>query len=247
MPLPISVFIVTQNEEHNIVRLLISLKEFDEVIVVDSGSTDNTIELAKQHGAKVIEREWPGYSKQKQFAMEQCSNDWVINLDADEQIPPNLIPAIQEIIKKPDVDAIRFKRIDYFMNKPMPRWLSLPKNVRLYRKSKAQFDGTCLVHESASINGRTQMIPLAFNHYGYNDYTVFSNKLKHYAELKATEKHQKGKKASLLKLALIFPFEFIRKLILQRYALFGWRGVALSYLNARYAFDKEWKLLKMKR
>ena len=244
MPLPISVFIVTKNEANNIDRLLTSLKDFDEVIVVDSGSTDDTVAIAKQHGARIIERDWPGYSKQKQYAMEQCKNDWSINLDADEQLPKNLIPAIKDSIQDETIDAIRFLRVDYFMGKPMPKYISLPKNVRLYRKSKANFDSTCLVHESAAIKGKTKLIRIPFYHYGYNDYKLYSEKLKYYAELKAEEKFKKGKKASLIKLGLSFPFEFLRKLIIQRYVLFGWRGFVLSFLNARYSFMKEWNLFK---
>ena len=243
--LPISIFIVTKNEAKNISRLLLSLKQFDEIIVVDSGSTDNTIEIANEHGAKVIHQDWLGYSKQKQYAMEQCKNSWVMNLDADEVVSEELICAIRKCIQEPNVNAVRFLRIDYFMDKPMPRSLSLPKNVRLYRKECAHFDKHCLVHESASIKGSTKFIKIPFTHYGYNDLKIFVDKLNHYSSLKALEKFNLGKKASFLKILLILPFEFTRKLILQRYVLFGWRGFLLSALNANYSFMKEVKLLQL--
>jgi len=246
MPLPISVFIVTQNEGNNISRLLKSLSQFEEVIVVDSGSSDNTVEIAKSHGARVIEKDWEGYSKQKQFAMEKCTKDWVLNLDADEEIPKDLIPEIRKVIESSQWQAARFLRMDFFMGKPMPRYISLPKNIRLYKKNKAEFDATCLVHESASVQGKVKLIKTPFLHYGYNDLSEFRKKLDKYSTLKALEKYNKGKKGSLLKLVLIFPFEFVRKLVFQRYALFGWRGILLSALNAEYSFMKEWKLIKKK-
>ncbi len=243
--LPISIFIITKNEAQNIGRLLSSLKEFNEIIVVDSGSTDETVSIAKQHGATVIHQDWLGYSKQKQFAMEQCNNPWVMNLDADEVLPKALYNAIVQSIKDPTIHAVRFLRIDYFMDKPMPKSLSLPKNIRLYRKESAQFDNQCLVHESASIAGKTKLIKTPFIHYGYNDLKIFTDKLNHYSSLKALEKFKRGKKPSFLKILLILPFEFLRKLILQRYVLFGWRGCILAALNGNYAFMKEIKLLQL--
>lgn len=242
MSLPISVFIITKNEEKNLPRLLASLNRFDEIIVVDSGSTDNTINIAQEFGAIVYEHDWLGYSKQKAYAMSLCSHDWVINLDADEEIPNNLIDAIKLSIQDPTISAIRFLRVDYFLDKPMPTYINLPKNVRLYKKSSASFDQTCLVHESASINGKTKLIKLPFIHHGYNDLKVLISKLNLYSSLKAEEKLKKGRKYSLLKLLLIFPLEFIRKLILQRYVLFGWRGFVLAVVYANYSFLKEAKL-----
>lgn len=247
MPLPISVFIVTQNESQNIKRLLKSIQQFEEIVIVDSGSNDDTVEIAKSYGARVIEKEWQGYAKQKQFAMERCSKEWVLNLDADEEIPKNLIPEIRKVINSNTWQAAKFLRIDYFMGKPMPPYISLPKNIRLYRKCNAGFDATCLVHESARIEGKTKLIKTPFLHYGYNDLKEFRQKLDKYSSLKAIEKHSKGKKASILKLGLIFPFEFLRKLVFQRYMLFGWRGLILSILNAEYSLMKELKLFKLKR
>ncbi len=245
MPIPISVFTITYNEENNIQRLLTSLSEFDEVIIVDSGSTDNTVAIAREMGAKVHSHNWMGYAKQKQHAMDLCKNDWVMNLDADEQIPESLVKELEQSINQVSFNAIRLLRIDYFLGKPMPTCLSLPKNVRLYRKSKAQFDSTCLVHESASISGKTKLVKTPFIHHGYNDLRVLINKLNIYSSLKAKEKFNKGKHFSYLKLVLIFPFEFIRRLVFQRYALFGWRGFLLSVIYANYAFLKEAKLYSL--
>ena len=245
MTLPISVFIVTLNEEHNLKRLLPSLNKFDEIIVVDSGSTDNTVELAQSFGAKVVYNEWPGYAKQKQLAMSLCSNEWVFNLDADELIPETLLPEIENAIKTNECTSVKLARCDYFLGKAMPKQCSLFSNVRLYKKSMASFDETFLVHESADVKGKQLFIKSPFLHFGYNDIDTLCEKLNTYSSLKALEKFQKGKRYSLLKLALILPIEFIRKLALQRFALFGSRGFILSTLYANYAFQKEAKLFEL--
>lgn len=243
MTLPISAFIITLNEEHNLKRLLPSLSHFDEIIVVDSGSKDKSVELAESFGAKVTFNPWPGYAKQKQFAMELCKNDWVLNLDADELIPDKLIPKIKNTINSKQYSSAKFNRCDYFLGKGMPKYCSLFSNVRLYKKSQACFDESFLVHESASVKGRQAFIKTPFIHFGYNNIDTLCEKLNSYSSLKALEKYQKGKKPNYLKLALIFPLEFTRKLIFQRFILFGSRGFILSVLYAHYAFQKEAKLL----
>ncbi len=242
MKLPISIFIVTLNEEENLKRLLPSLSSFNEIIIIDSGSTDNSVEVAKSFGAKVTFNEWPGYAKQKQFAMSLCSNDWVMNLDADEYIPEELLPIIKSTVSNGQYTSAKFARCDYFLGKPMPKACSLFSNVRLYKKSEASFDESFLVHESATVKGKQAFIKTPFLHFGYDNIDTLAAKLNDYSTLKAKEKFIKNKKASKLKLALIFPLEFLRKLIFQRFILFGFRGFILSALYAHYAFIKEAKL-----
>ena len=91
--IPISVFIIAQDEEQHIARVLDSCQQFSEIILVDSGSSDNTKSIAESKGAKVLHHDWAGYAKQKQYAMSLCKNDWVLNLDADEELTPDLIEA----------------------------------------------------------------------------------------------------------------------------------------------------------
>lgn len=242
MSIPASVFIITFNEEKNIQRLLESVQDFNEIIVVDSGSTDNTINLAKALGAKVSHQEWLGFSKQKQYAMSLCKNDWVLNLDADEEIPETLKNEIKDAIESNHANAIRFKRNDLFLNKTYPQVCKLPSNVRLYRKSQASFNENCLVHESADVTGPEITLNTPFIHYGYNEIHTLLQKQNEYSTLKAKEKFLKGKRFSYIKLGLVFPIEFIKKFVFQRYISFGWRGLILSLMNANYAFLKEAKL-----
>lgn len=240
--LPISVFIIAQDEEANIARLLPCLRQFDEVIVVDSGSHDNTPAVAQSHGANLYRQNWLGYAAQKAYAMSKCRNQWVLNLDADEEISEAFITELKRIISLPKVNAARFERDDLFMGKVPPAWLKKPTNLRLYRKKFAYFDVENMVHESAKVSGQQLRSKLAFTHYGYNDIYTLVEKNNHYSSLKSLEKYQQGKSASLLKLVMIFPFEFLRKYLLQRYFTFGRRGLVLAIINAFYAFLKEAKL-----
>ena len=241
----ISVFIVTLNEEKNISRALHSVDFADEVIVVDSGSVDQTVAIATQLGAKVIYNPWSGYAKQKQFAMGLCRHDWVLNIDADEEVTPELAQRYQELIKQDKFASIRCLRDDIFLGGKMSPWTKKPNNNRLYRKSLASFDDSQLVHESADVQGEEIFIKQTLTHYGYGSIEVLTDKNNQYSSLKAQEKFSKNKRYSLLKLVLIFPLVFIKEYLFQRKMFSGVRGLTLSIMLAYYAFIKEAKLYEL--
>ncbi|MBT0586752.1 glycosyltransferase family 2 protein [Alteromonas oceanisediminis] len=242
--LPISVFIITKNEAHNLSRLLPALTRFREVIVVDSGSTDDTVNIAQRFGARVIHQQWLGFAAQKQIAFMQCSQPWALNLDADELPTKEMISEMAVLVNRPDVDAVRFKRRDFFIDALPPVKTRLPNNCRLYRTDKAQFNTQQKVHETAQVNGCEVKSDAAFYHYGYNEIEQLVAKLNCYSSLRAKEKWAGSKQPSLLKLVLILPLEFIRQYCVQRLFLFGRRGFILATLNAQYAFLKEAKLME---
>jgi glycosyltransferase involved in cell wall biosynthesis len=244
MTLPISVFIITKNEEKHIAKTLASVKEMDEVILVDSGSTDNTLSIAKEYGATVFEYAWQGYAKQKQYAMSLCRNEWVLNLDGDEAINPQLIAAFKDIIEQDKADSVRFWRNDIFINQPLSSLSKKPNNHRLYKKSKSFFDDSRLAHESATVDGKEIFINHVFDHYGYDSINAITSKNNTYSSLKADEKFAKGKSFSHLKLFLIFPLVFIKEYFLQRKIFSGRRGFILAIMEAYYAFLKEAKLFE---
>jgi len=244
MKLPISVFIVTLNEEEHIERTLKSVTLFDEIILVDSGSTDNTLEIAKSYGAKVYSHPWQGFAKQKQYAMSLCSNEWVLNLDGDEELNADLTSAFKEIVDHDKADSVRFWRNDIFINKPLSSWSKKPNNLRLYKRSKSFFDDSKLVHESATVDGTEIFINETFNHYGYHSVEVLVSKVNIYSSLKANEKFTKGKKFSTLKLLTLFPLIFIKEYIFQRKVFSGRRGLILAVMTAFNAFIKEAKLFE---
>jgi glycosyltransferase involved in cell wall biosynthesis len=161
MPL-ISVAIITCNEERNLARTLASVSFVDEVVVVDSGSTDRTLEIAESFGAKIFRREWPGFAPQKNFAIAQCTGDWVLSLDADEELSPELRTQLRLLLPtNPPADAYYIKRRNMFLG----RWLKYggyypdPK-LRLFRRSAAHFGNTPKfeerpVHETIVFSGES--------------------------------------------------------------------------------------------
>ncbi|MFP6834446.1 MAG: glycosyltransferase family 2 protein [Porticoccaceae bacterium] len=244
MKLPISVFIITKNEEEHIEKTLKSVSLFDEVILVDSGSTDSTLDIAKRYRAKIYTHSWQGYAKQKQYAMSLCSNEWVLNLDGDEEVNPSLISAFKEIIEQDKADSVRFWRNDIFINKPLSTWSKKPNNHRLYKRSKSFFDDSRLAHESATVNGKEIFINETFDHFGYGSIETLTSKNNIYSSLKANEKFVKGKRYSNVKLITVFPLVFIKEYFFQRKIFSGKRGFILAIMGAYYAFIKEAKLFE---
>ncbi|MDB2650243.1 glycosyltransferase family 2 protein [Porticoccaceae bacterium] len=244
MKLPVSVFIITKNEEEHIEKTLKSVSLFDEVILVDSGSTDSTLDIAKRYGAKIYTHSWQGYAKQKQYAMSLCSNEWVLNLDGDEQVNPSLINAFKEIIEQDKADSVRFWRNDIFIDKPLSTWSKKPNNHRLYKRSKSFFDDSRLAHESATVDGKEIFINETFDHFGYGSIETLTTKNNNYSSLKANEKFAKEKRYSNVKLITIFPIVFIKEYFFQRKIFSGKRGFILAIMGAYYAFIKEAKLFE---
>jgi len=243
--IPISVFIITLNEETNLKHALQSLANIAEIIVVDSGSTDNTVAIAEKYGAKVYSQQWAGYAKQKQYAMSLCSNEWVLNIDADEVLNSDIITHFAAIIAQDKADSVRFWRNDIFIGKKLSSLTKRANNLRFYKKSKAHFDTHKLVHESARVHGKEVFINKEFDHYGYNKISIFTSKNNHYSDLKAQEKYQQGKRYSVIKLFSIFPLIFIKEYLIQRHIFSGRRGFIKSVIIAYYAFSKEAKLFEI--
>jgi glycosyltransferase involved in cell wall biosynthesis len=138
--LPISVFFVTLNESAYIAKAIKSVDSCDEIIVVDCGSTDGTQEIATSLGANVVYHPWQGYAKQKQFALELCKNEWVLNLDGDEVMTENALKELEGVINNPSYSSFRLKRIDMFINKFPKESVKKKNNLRAYRKSLAFFN-----------------------------------------------------------------------------------------------------------
>ena len=153
MPL-LSVAIVTFNEEQNIARTLTSVSWADEIIVVDSHSTDRTVEIARSFGARVIERDWPGFAAQKNFAIERCTGDWILSLDADEEVGPELAQEIQALLAgEPAFRAYRIPRLNHFLGYPLRHGGYWPDpKLRLFRRGAARFADRP-VHETMEMIG----------------------------------------------------------------------------------------------
>ncbi|MFT7823754.1 MAG: glycosyltransferase family 2 protein [Sulfurimonas sp.] len=239
--LPVSVYIICQDEEQHIRRVLESVKAFEEVVIVDSGSTDRTLEIAKEYTDKIFHQGWLGFSKQKEYAKSLCSNEWVLNLDADEELSGELEEEIKETIKEDTVDGLDIKISSKYLgsfNHPLSKF---NRRIRFFRKAKGYYPEK-RVHESIVIDGKIKKAKGFIFDYGTLDLKTVLRKINDYSSLRAEEKFSKGKRASLLKLLLVFPLAFFKSLIIKRGFLNGTRGFIAAMNNAFYAYLKEAKL-----
>lgn len=239
--LPVSVYIICQNEAQHIRRVLESVKDMDEVIIVDSGSTDETLEIAKEYTDKIYHQNWLGFAGQKEFAKNLCSNDWVLNLDADEQLTTELKEEIANTINDNQVNGLDIKISSMYFGKFNHPLCKFNRRVRFFRKSKGYYPQK-LVHESITVEGKINKSKGFILDYGTINLETHLDKINAYSSLRAQEKVQKGKKASLLKLLTIFPLAFFKSYVIKRGLLNGIRGFIAATNSGYYAFLKEAKL-----
>ena len=241
---PITATIITFNEEDRILECLSCLSCCDEVIVVDSGSTDKTRQMALSKGARVIERTWEGYSKQKNFAAGEARNDWILSIDADERLS---IELADEIVawKKVDSSAPAFSmpRRAFYLG----RWIKHSgwypdRKVRLYDRRFCRWEGD-FVHESMKVNGNLGGLKGDLFHFPYRDWNDHVARIARYTELAAKAARSEGRRGSIGRLLLGPPLSFIKSFFLRAGFLDGWRGLVIAYMGARYVFDKELRLL----
>ncbi len=245
--IPVSVYVITKNEEANIVRLLENLKVFSEVIIVDSGSTDQTVELAKAYAnTKVSFNEWPGFGEQKAYALSLCSQSWVLNLDADETLSEEFIKEAELLIAQDNYVALRCTR-------KLLRWGNRPRSfgkdeklIRLFKKENGHYESR-QVHESITIKGKVLESQAAILHHENLTYSQRIEKTVFYARLKAEDKFNKGDSASMLVVVLIFPLSFIRTYLFKGHFLDGWGGILTSVNVAFYNYMKYANLWDMRK
>ena len=239
-----SVYIICKNEEKHIQRVLESVKDFDEIIVVDSGSIDNTLEIARKYTNKVFYQEWKGFANQKEYAKNLCSNEWVLNLDADEQLTNELKNEIVDIIEKNKIDGLNIKISSLYLGKFNSEKSKFNRRIRFFRKSVG-FYPEKLVHESIVVKGKIVKAKGFIYDYGTLNLKTHLNKINEYSSLRAQEKFEKNKKASLLKLIFVFPLSFFKSFFIKRGFFNGTRGFIAAINNSFYAFLKEAKLYEL--
>lgn len=245
MSIPCSVYIVTLNCGAWLKDTLNSVRDFSEVIILDSGSTDDTYTIAQSFpNTRISHQDWQGYAGQKSLALAQCKNDWVLNLDGDEVLSPELKNEIEQTIQASQIDALITPINDVFLGVPNSKHTKKHAKVRFFRKSKGHYDPENKVHENVIVDGQSVRAQGDIYHYGESSIFVKVEKNNQYSNLKAAEKFQKGKKPSLLKLSLVMPVTFLKSYFIRRSFLNGWRGFVNSMINAFYAFLKEAKLFE---
>lgn len=249
MALPkISVTIITHNEEENIEDCLKSVRWADEIIVVDSYSTDKTVEICKKYNAKVIAKKWLGYSNQKNLAIDNARNEWILSIDADERITKELLNDIKREFEKENfIDGYYIARRNFFLG----RWIRhcgwYPDyNLRLFKRSKGRFIER-EVHEKAEVKGETKYLKRPLEHYTYKTLSDFISRLDRYSTLSAIELHKKGRTAGWPHLTVRPVTTFLRMYFLKKGFLEGFYGILLSGLYSFYTFSKYAKLWEMEK
>lgn len=240
----ISAALIACNEEEKIGRALKSLQKIaDEIIVVDSGSTDRTPKICIEHGARLVRKEWQGYRGQKQLAVDLSGHEWVLSLDADEEISTELE---DEILKwkstsPEDIDGYFLPRMTFFMGRWIRHTTWYPDyQLRLFRKNRGQWEGLN-IHESFRTKGKTASMKGHILHYTYSGISEYLVQLERFSALAAEDYLARGKKSGLPRLIFSPPLVFLKNFVLKAGFLDGRAGFVVSCLAAVSMF---FKLLK---
>jgi glycosyltransferase involved in cell wall biosynthesis len=242
----LSATIITYNEEKNIRDCLESLTWTDEIIVVDSFSTDRTLEICQEYTDRIYRERWKGYARQKNSALEKVSFPWILSIDADERVTPELKEEIAGILEDADkVDGYYLPRRNFFLG----RWIRhggwYPDyTVRLFKKGKGRFVPR-KVHESAVISGTTGYLKNPLEHYTYKSVSEFLKRMDRYSTLSAREYFERGRRASPVRILVAPLLTFVRMYIIQRGFLDGYLGFLLSVLYSYYTLTKYAKLKEL--
>ncbi|MFV8375578.1 glycosyltransferase family 2 protein [Flavobacterium sp. LB1P71] len=242
----ISVLIITLNEESQMKALLADLDFADEIIVVDSFSTDNTEIICKSFKkVKFIQNRFENYSSQRNFAISQAKNDWVLFLDADERLTTELKKEILFTIKNNlTYAAFLFPRTFMFENKVLHfSGNQSDKIFRLFHKNHAEYTSDRLIHEKLNVDGKIGIFKSKLTHYSYTNYESYKSKIVRYGKLKAQEKFNKKQKPSYLFLLFHPVYNFLYNYFVRFGFLDGKKGVVICYLNA-YCIQIRYKELQ---
>ncbi len=254
--LPISIFIITQNEEDRLPKTLAAIKDLtDDIIVVDSGSQDQTQEIAKSYGIKLFFRAWEGFGPQKRYGEQQCQHDWLLNLDADEVITEQFYKELNEFFQKGYQDLYQIGKVkitSVYPHRSKPRlWADYNHYARLYHRQNAGFSNHA-TWDSVQY-GKGQKIyyfKSLIYHYSIRNFSHFIEKENRYTDLQVTKQKAKPYFILILRLFLEFPISFLKAYILRRHFTGGLYGFCLSifFANARLSrIAKMWETHFFKR
>ncbi|MFC4685756.1 glycosyltransferase family 2 protein [Epilithonimonas pallida] len=236
----VSGLIITYNEERNIREVLECFDFCDEIVVVDSFSTDKTIEIAKSFPqVNIFQNQFEDFTKQRNFALTHAKNDWVLFLDGDERITPKLRMEILKTVENPNAkDAYYFYRT-FFLGRKKINFSGTQndKNFRLFRKSKAHYSENKKVHETLEVNGTVGVLRHKLLHYSFENYNQFKNKMLSYGRLKGKELQLKGEKYNFIIQWSKVIFKFFKTYFIKLGILDGINGLKISYLQSVYVYE----------
>ncbi len=242
--IPLSVFIITKNEADRLSAVIEAVKQIaDEIIVIDSGSTDKTCAIASDAGAKVIFNQWNGYGQQKIFGENQCHNKWILNIDADEEVSPELTLELVELFNKnlhQQFHGFRVKIVNKFRGEKKPhRFAYYYNQLRLYNRDFGGFKNSA-IHDSVEMKGAAQIGQLKniIYHQSFRSFEHWIEKINSYSSMQAKDSFAKGKKPSILKMIFAPILAFFKAYFVRRYCIYGFKGIGYSLLFAFSRFAK---------
>ena len=243
----ISVTVITQNEAADIGDALQSVGWADEIIVVDSHSTDETVAIARRYTDRVVVRDWPGYVDQKNYAATVASHDWILSLDADERVTPALAGEIAALSPSDAHRGYRMPRVTFHLG----RWIRTTDwypdyQLRLYDRRAAQWTGR-YVHESLTVRGSVGQLRNELQHFAYRDISDHLETIDRYTTYAARQMSENGQAVGWLRLAGHPPLAFLRNYLLRGGIRDGAPGFIISAMNAYYVFLKFAKLRELQR
>jgi glycosyltransferase involved in cell wall biosynthesis len=236
--------IITHNEENRIAEAISSLSCCDEVLVVDSGSTVRTREIAERCGARVLTRAWDGYSGQKNFAAAEARHDWILSLDADERVSAELAGEIAQWKRSAEGAGGSMPRRVFYLGAWIRHSGWYPdRKLRLYDRRRGRWRGD-FVHETLEIDG--PIVPFAADllHFPYRSWEDHRQRIDRYTKLAAEAARKNGKRGNVLRLVLAPPLIFLKAFVLRAGFLDGWRGMLIASAGARYVFLRELRILR---
>lgn len=240
MTAPISVFLIARNEEARLPRTLAALAWADEIVLIDSGSTDRTVAIAEAAGARVLHRDWDGYGPQKVYAEQSCSHDWVLNVDADEVVPPALADEIRAATGTPR--AFRIRILNVYPGDARPRPLANDYNVvRFYHRSVAGYRDHPLF-DRVETRGATGQLRAPIHHFPLTSWAHFVDKENRYSTYAADTARARPRWQLLLRLPFEMPVAFLKFYLFRRHVLGGWKGFVFSLAAA---FARTLRIAKM--
>jgi glycosyltransferase involved in cell wall biosynthesis len=239
--IPASVVIITCNEERNIRDALESVKNFSDIVVVDSFSADRTVEICRQYTERVYQQEWKGFARQKQTAVDYAKEAWVLIIDADERVTPELREEIIKTIHQCPENGFYIPRKNFFLN----RWIRHSGwwpdyTLRLFRKGQGRLDDR-EVHEKVVLQGETGYLKKPLEHHTYRTLSEYIQKMEKYSGLAAreiTNRKSPSPPSVLMKITFSPPFTFLKMYLLRQGIRDGMRGFLLAILYSFYTFLK---------
>jgi glycosyltransferase involved in cell wall biosynthesis len=241
----LSIIIITKNESRHIAACLDSVAWADEIIVLDSGSSDNTVAICKTYTTQIYETDWPGFGPQKQRALDKARGDWVFSIDADEQVTPQLQEEIKQAMQSKQFSGYQIPRLSSFCGKQIRHGGWWPDYiVRLFRRESADFLDVP-VHEKVLVDGPLGTLKAPLLHDTYQTLEEAIDKMNKYSSLSAKMLFDAGKKSSISKALIKTLWTFVRCYLIKAAFLEGRHGLMLAAVNSQGTFYKYIKLLEL--